>query len=62
MLVLYSVLEKTGILSLISRTLINISDVPDFGGVPPSTAVSVKKYSLGFSLYVLILFFPTSAS
>uniref|UniRef100_A0A3P8TAD7 Uncharacterized protein n=1 Tax=Amphiprion percula TaxID=161767 RepID=A0A3P8TAD7_AMPPE len=28
-------------LSLISKTLITSCEVPDFGGVPPSTAVSV---------------------
>uniref|UniRef100_A0A8C2WHV5 Uncharacterized protein n=1 Tax=Cyclopterus lumpus TaxID=8103 RepID=A0A8C2WHV5_CYCLU len=72
----------------ISSTFILISDVPEFGGVPPSTAVNMScicgffsrsrafcstnsgdKLSprlcvdrLKYSLYVFILFIPTSAS
>uniref|UniRef100_A0A3Q4GKN1 Uncharacterized protein n=1 Tax=Neolamprologus brichardi TaxID=32507 RepID=A0A3Q4GKN1_NEOBR len=75
-----------------SKTLIIISDVPDFGGLPSSKAVNVslirgsfslsktfcninsveilspdllianEKCSFELSLYVLMPFFPTSAS
>uniref|UniRef100_A0A3B4Z7S2 Uncharacterized protein n=1 Tax=Stegastes partitus TaxID=144197 RepID=A0A3B4Z7S2_9TELE len=36
-------------LSLLSKTLITSCEVPDFGGVPPSTAVSVMVITGCFS-------------
>uniref|UniRef100_A0A8D2ZI00 Secreted protein n=1 Tax=Scophthalmus maximus TaxID=52904 RepID=A0A8D2ZI00_SCOMX len=46
-LILYRLLLNIGALSLISRTFISISDVPEFGGDPPSTAVN-RRWRCGF--------------
>uniref|UniRef100_A0A8C7WUV0 Uncharacterized protein n=1 Tax=Oryzias sinensis TaxID=183150 RepID=A0A8C7WUV0_9TELE len=63
MRVLYKVLLKTGALSLLSKTFIIIWDVPDFGGFPPSNAVTVSVTLRSFSLSnVFTPFLPTSRS
>uniref|UniRef100_A0A8C7FJ07 Uncharacterized protein n=1 Tax=Oncorhynchus kisutch TaxID=8019 RepID=A0A8C7FJ07_ONCKI len=46
---LYRDLVKIGLLSFTSITLIIISKVPDRGGFPPSTAISINLITACFS-------------